>query len=153
MSTTFSTFSLHPFLLEALKTEKITSPTQIQLDAIPVILKGKDVIGQSQTGTGKTFAYLLPTLHKLNADVKDLQAVVLAPTRELCMQIYQQINKLTSASELTAIALIGGADSKRQIEKLKTKPHIIVGTPGRILELNKLKKVKLHGVKTIVVDE
>jgi len=132
---------------------RFDKPTQIQEKAIPVILEGKDLIAESPTGTGKTVAYLLPILEKINEKSNDLQAVILAPSRELVMQIYQEIQKWTEGTSIKKTSLVGGANIKRQLDKLKERPQIVVGTPGRILELIKMKKLKMHEVKTIVLDE
>lgn len=121
--------------------------------AIPLIRQGKDLIAESPTGTGKTWAYLLPLLEKIKPDIKQAQVVILAPTRELVMQIHQEVQKLLSGTDLTSASFIGGADIKRQVDKLKSNPRIVVGTPNRIIELNKMKKLKMHEVKSIVVDE
>lgn len=145
--------TMKPFLQEAWRKNSFADLTAIQQHAIPLILQGKDIIAESPTGTGKTLAYLLPLLERTNPEQKDVQAVILAPTRELVMQIHHEIQKYSAGSGITGAAFIGGADLKRQIEKLKNKPQIIAGTPGRILELTKAKKLKMHEVKTIVVDE
>ncbi|RXT04910.1 DEAD/DEAH box helicase [Ammoniphilus sp. CFH 90114] len=144
---------LKPFLQDAWKKAGFSDLTAIQERTIPLIREGKDIIAESPTGTGKTLAYLLPILEKINPDLKNLQAVVLAPSRELVMQIHEVIQKFTQTVDISSISLIGGADMKRQIEKLKKHPQIAVGTPGRIKELIQAKKLKMHEVKTIVVDE
>jgi ATP-dependent RNA helicase DeaD len=149
----FEQLNIDSIFLEPLKKQNIEQPTQVQIEAIPILLSGKDALVQSHTGTGKTFAYILPLLQKLDASSKELQAMVIAPTQELGVQIFQEIIKLTERSEVRALSLIGGAAVKRQIEKLKEKPHIVVGTPGRIIELIQQKKLKMHFVKSIVVDE
>ncbi|MCD1259714.1 DEAD/DEAH box helicase [Paenibacillus athensensis] len=131
----------------------LTQPTPIQATAIPALRAGKDAIVQSQTGTGKTLAYVLPALERIDPQQKQLQALVLVPTRELGMQILQDIERLTAGGPLRAQSLIGGAALSRQVEKLKLHPHIAVGTPGRVLELLKLRKLSLHHVRTAVVDE
>lgn len=128
-------------------------PTAIQAEAIPMILQKKDIIAQSPTGTGKTVAYLLPVLEQIEAGKNGLQAVILAPSRELVVQIYQEVQKWTEGTGIKGASLVGGANIKRQLDKLKERPQIVVGTPGRILELIKLKKLKMHEVKTIVLDE
>ena len=112
-------------------------------------------MGQSGTGTGKTLAFLLPLFMKLDASKKEMQAIILAPTHELAMQIHNEICTLSqnSGAKLTSVPIIGEANINRQIERLKEKPHIIVGSPGRILELIKRKKISAHTIKTIVVDE
>jgi superfamily II DNA/RNA helicase len=153
MQPSFDTLHINPSLLLPLQAMNIVSPTPIQAEAIPLILAGKDVMAQSQTGTGKTLAYLLPTLQKIDSGLKQLQVMVLVPTRELGMQIIHEIEKLTEHSSILAQPLIGGASVSRQIEKLRLHPQIVVGTPGRILELIKVKKLSMHHVQSIVVDE
>ncbi|WNQ12766.1 DEAD/DEAH box helicase [Paenibacillus aurantius] len=153
MATDFEALPIEERLISNLKERGISAPTDIQARAIPVIAAGKDVIAQSQTGTGKTLAYLLPVLQKLDASARHVQAVVLVPTRELGMQILQEIEKLIEGTELTAQPLIGGAALARQVDRLRQKPSIVVGTPGRIMELIKLRKLTMHYVRTIVVDE
>lgn len=149
----FQQMELQDELLQALTEKGIGTPSTIQAEAIPLILQGKDVIAQSQTGSGKTLAYLLPILNRLNADSKELQAVVLAPTRELGMQILGEMERYGGPLGLRAQGLIGGAAIGRQVEKLRLHPHIIVGTPGRVMELIKARKLKMHEVRTIVADE
>lgn len=149
----FESLNIREEYLQILQSKNISEPTEIQEQAIPVIIKGKDLVAQSQTGTGKTLAYLLPVLQRINSNSKDLQTVVLVPTRELGMQIMREMEMLTEGSDIIAQALIGGAALKRQVEKLRIHPQIIVGTPGRVLELIKSRKLKMHFVKTIVVDE
>lgn len=144
---------MQPFLQQAWEKAGFKECTEIQAQAIPTILDGQDVIAESPTGTGKTLAYLLPLLHKINPEVKQPQVVILAPTRELVMQIHAEVQKFTAGTEISGASLIGGADIKRQVEKLKKHPKVIVGSPGRILELIRMKKLKMHEVKTIVFDE
>jgi ATP-dependent RNA helicase DeaD len=153
MSTTFESLQLHPALVERLASYGIVEPSAIQRESIPAALEGKDVMAQSQTGTGKTLAYLLPILQRINPDSKALQAVIIAPTRELGIQIVGEIERYGAALGIRGQAVIGGAAISRQIEKLKQHPHIVVGTPGRIWELIKLRKLKMHEVRTIVADE
>jgi superfamily II DNA/RNA helicase len=128
-------------------------PTAVQLEAIPAILRGSDVIAQSQTGTGKTLAYLLPILQRLDVREKAVQAAVIVPTRELGMQIVREAEKLMDGTGLRVQPLIGGAALGRQVEKLKLHPQLVVGTPGRMMELVKVRKLGLHGIRTLVVDE
>lgn len=155
MHETFDTLNLNPSLVEALRKENITVPTEIQQKVIPKAMENKDLIAQSETGTGKTLAYLLPLFEKLNTLNKEMQAIVLVPTHELAIQIMRQIERLTQNSDIkvNAAPIIGNVNITRQIEKLKEKPHILVGSPGRILELIKMKKISAHTVKTIVLDE
>lgn len=139
--------------LRALAEREVHYASDIQAKAIPLILEGRDLLAEAQTGSGKTYAYLLPVLSRLNIQLKQLQAVVVVPTRELALQVYRELQFLLSDSELVAQALAGGADIKRQLDKLKEKPQIVVGTPGRLVELIGRKKLRMHDVKMIVADE
>lgn len=137
---------------EKLKALNITEPTAVQNEIIPQILESKNVIFQSETGTGKTFAYLLPLINRLEADedkVK-LRIIVIAPTFELASQINQAVKTVTDRK---SALLIGGTPIKRQIEVLKEKPQIVVGTAARLVELIRLKKLKANDVFAIVFDE
>ena len=145
--------NMKPFIQDIWKKSGFSEPTHIQRKTMPLILDGKDMVAESPTGTGKTLAYLLPVLEKLDESNKALQAVILAPSRELVMQIYQEIQKWTEGTAISKASFVGGANIKRQLEKLKERPQIVAGTPGRILELIKLKKLKMHEVTTIVLDE
>ena len=151
----FSELGISTDLELALAKESIVTPTPIQEKAAPEILSGNDVYISSETGSGKTLAYLLPLLTKLNFATKDLQLVILTPTHELASQIQDQLISLkqNSGLDMRSQLLIGSASTKRQIEKLKKKPHVIVGSAGRILELTKIKKLKVHKVETVVIDE
>lgn len=151
----FKNLKINENLIKGLNIIGIEEPTEIQKEVIPVALDGENLIGQSETGTGKTLAYLLPTLEKIDISKKEMQCIILAPTHELAIQINNTINELKQAASLdiTSTALIGNANIKRQIESLKAKPHIIVGSAGRILELIGKKKVSAHTIKTIIIDE
>lgn len=155
METTFNDLGIDTRLIEGLKKENIVEPTEIQVKAIPVALKNIDIIGQSETGSGKTLAYLLPIFQKVDSSKREMQALILAPTHELVIQIEKQIKVLAENSTLpvTSTNIIGAVNISRQIDKLKEKPHIIVGSPGRVLELVKKKKISAHTIKTIVIDE
>lgn len=155
MNETFNTLDLDEKIIAGLEKQNITRPTEIQSTAVPIMLKGKDIIAQSITGSGKTLAYLLPLFQQIDVTKKDLQAIILVPTHELAVQINDEIRLLAKGSgcDVASATLIGNVSIKRQIEKLKSKPHIVVGSPVRMLELAKLKKLKPHSVKTIVIDE
>lgn len=144
---------LKPFLQEVWVKSGFEAPTSIQNTAIPLLLAGKDLIAESPTGTGKTVAYLLPLLNRIDENLPSLQAVVLASSQELVMQVYQEFQKWSEGSAIRGTSIIGGANMKRQLEKLKKRPQIIFATPGRLLELIKQKKVKMHEVKMIILDE
>ncbi|MBE6044268.1 MAG: DEAD/DEAH box helicase [Clostridium thermopalmarium] len=153
--TSFHELGLNSNLIEGLKKEGIENPTPIQEKVIPLSLENKDIIGQSETGTGKTLAYLLPIFQKIDASKREMQAIILAPTHELAVQIHRQVQSLAlnSGVPVTSAPIIGEANIKRQIERLKEKPHIIVGSSGRILKLIKDRKISAHTIKTIVIDE
>jgi len=155
MNNLFEGLGLKKSLSEGLNKLGIETPTDIQSKVIPLALTNKDIIAKSQTGSGKTLAYLLPLFEKIDITKREMQAIILAPTHELVMQVYKTITELIDASgiELKATSVIGETNINRQIEKLKEKPHIIVGTPGRTLELIKRKKLAAHTIKTIVIDE
>lgn len=144
-------------LTEKLNSLKITEPTKVQQKIIPLLLEGKNLVFQSETGTGKTFAYLLPLIARLqkNAETekpneKYVKIIVCAPTFELSSQIKMAVQSISSVK--TAL-FIGGAPIKRQTEALKEKPEIVIGTPARLVELIRLKKLKTQHVDAIVFDE
>lgn len=151
----FERFNLKPFIIESVKELGFFEPTEIQERLIPTVLKGDSVIGQSQTGTGKTHAYLLPMIQKVNPSKEAVQAIITAPTRELAAQIHQEILKITknSEEEIAVRLYIGGTDKQRTIDKLKHQPHIVVGTPGRINDLVKEQALFVHGAPILIIDE
>ena len=155
MENLFEKLGLNPALVEGLESAEIVTPTEIQERVIPLALANKDIIGQSETGTGKTLAYLLPLFQKIDTSKREMQAIILTPTHELSMQIFREVELLAknSGMPVTSISIIGDVNVSRQIEKLRDKPHIIVGSTIRILELIKKKKIAAHTVKTIIVDE
>lgn len=153
MSQSFADFSLQAPIVEYLASKSFIQPSPVQAEALPVILEGRDVIVESPTGTGKTLAYLLPIANQLQKESKDIQALILAPTHELVMQIFREADALLDKLNMSAAALIGGVDVKRQLEKLKTNPTVVVATPGRLQELLDTRKIKIHNVTTLVVDE
>ncbi len=137
----------------ALLKEGIKEPTEIQKTAFGFIAEKKDVIAVSPTGTGKTLAYLLPIFTMVDKTLEKPQAVIVAPTHELAVQIKKQSDMLFPSTGIKSALVIGGASIKRQLEALKEKPKIIIGACGRILELVQMKKLTMHFVKTIVLDE
>jgi superfamily II DNA/RNA helicase len=152
---TFSDIGVNPELIAALAKQRITEPTPIQTVAYPVLLEGKDAYLNAETGTGKTLAYLVPLFSRLDAKLPATQLVILAPTHELALQIQRQCCDLAQNAgwPVSTLLLIGGTLIDRQIEKLKKKPQVVVGSPGRIRELIQLKKLKAHQIKAVVVDE
>ena len=153
--TSFSALGVAPILESVLAADGITEPTPIQVQAIPALLAGSSAYLNSETGTGKTLAYLLPAFARIDASQRTLQVIVVVPTHELAMQICEVGSDLArkSALEIRLQALIGGVSPKRQLEKLKSKPHVVVGTSGRINELIDSRKLKPHTVSVIVIDE
>ncbi|MFD2923613.1 DEAD/DEAH box helicase [Halobacillus naozhouensis] len=145
--------NMAPFLKEAWERSSFKQPTSVQLNAIPFIKAGQDVIAEAPTGSGKTLAYLWPLLGQIDPVKKHAQVLVLASSHELVMQIHQEVQTWSKNSGITSTTLIGGANVKRQIEKLKKKPQMVIGTPGRVYELMKQKKLKAHEINTIVLDE
>lgn len=129
------------------------SEMKVQQLMIPAMLEGKDIVAESPTGSGKTLAYVLPILNKVDGSKKQTQALIVAPSQELAMQIVEVIRDWTAGTDITVQQLIGGANSARQIEKLKKKPTIVVGTPGRLNELARAGKLKLKEIETVVLDE
>lgn len=152
----FERFQLKPFIIEALSSQRFIMPTDIQERLIPAIISGKDVIGQSQTGSGKTLAFLIPIVERIDLTKDEVQAVITAPTRELAAQIFAELEKILQFSndeEFVAKLMVGGTDRLRTISKLKTQPKIVVGTPGRILDLVEEQALKVYTSKILVVDE
>ncbi len=150
---TFFSLGLSRNITDCLAREGITTPTRIQLKAIPAALKGADVIGRSQTGTGKTLAYLLPLIHRIRPDDDGVQALIMTPTRELARQVFDVLRPFAEALELDAVDVIGGRTIENQLRKLKRSPHFIIGTPGRLLDHIRRRAVDLTTVRTVVLDE
>jgi len=155
MSEAFEQLGLITPLATGLQKADIAAPTEIQALVIPLALSGKDIIGQSATGTGKTLAYLLPLFQKIDLAKRENQAMILAPTNELAIQIQRQIEILANNSglQVTSTTIIGNVNIARQIEKLKEKPHIVVGSSSSVLELIQKRKITAHTIKTIILDE
>ncbi len=155
MENEFEKLGLSETLIEALAKQDIESPTEIQQNIIPLILSGKDVMGRSETGSGKTLAYLLPIFERLDLSIRGAQAIILTPTHELAAQVFHQAQLLeeNSGLDIGCMLIIGSAGVNRQIEKLREKPRVVIGSTGRILDLIKRKKLPAHLVKTIILDE
>ena len=150
---TFSELNIEDIYIERLASRQITEPTAVQSQAIPELFAGTSLLFQSETGTGKTLAYLLPLLQKvekLENPKKEVKIVIISPTIELASQIKTQVQLV---SDCKAALLVGGAPIKRQVELLKEKPLVVIGGPARLLELFHLKKLKLDGAVAVVLDE
>ncbi len=150
---TFDHFDLHPALIQTITELGFTEPTPIQQAAIPLLLTGQDIIGQAQTGTGKTAAYGLPLLHRLVPRQKGVQSLVLAPTRELAIQVAAAIQSYGKQLGITVLAVYGGQSYQLQIRSLRQGVEVIVGTPGRLLDLIKQGSLDLSTVQSVVLDE
>lgn len=152
----FKQFQFQPFINEALAEKGFEEPTEVQEKLIPIIQKGKSVIGQSQTGSGKTHTFLLPLMDKVKPTIDEVQIVITAPSRELANQIYQEAQQLArfSQPEIRVSNFVGGTDKQRQLNKLKhQQPHVVIGTPGRILDMMNEQALKVHTAFAFVVDE
>ena len=150
----FEELNIDEKILKAIEDMGFEEASPIQSQAIPVIVSGKDIVGQAQTGTGKTAAYAIPMLEKIDPKSKNVQAVVLCPTRELAIQVAEEIRKL--AKYMTAIKVLpiyGGQEIVKQIKSLKTGVQVIVGTPGRVMDHMRRKTIKFDHVNMIILDE
>lgn len=154
MSESFSTFNLNKQLLDAVADQNFTTPTEIQVKAIPAIIAGQDIIGIAQTGTGKTAAYMLPLLMKIKyAQGMDPRALILAPTKELVVQIAEHASELAKYTDLRIEPIYGGIGPKTQIEMIRKGVDIIVATPGRFMEIYLKKELPTASLKVLVLDE
>lgn len=152
----FRGFNFKEYIYQALDEINFKEPTEVQARLIPTILKGKSVVGQSQTGSGKTHTFLLPIFQNLNAQKDEVQAVITTPSRELAYQIYEAAKQLAkfSPENIWIQNYVGGTDKQRQIEKLKShQPQLVIGTPGRILDLVRENALDIHNAHYLVVDE
>lgn len=141
-------------ILRAVEDMGFEEASPIQAQAIPVIMEGRDVVGQAQTGTGKTAAYSIPVLEKINPDLKKLQAVILCPTRELAVQVAEEIRRLAKyMSDIRVLPVYGGQEIVKQIKSLKSGVQIVVGTPGRVMDHMRRKTVRFDNVSMVVLDE
>lgn len=149
----FKKFELNDNILEVLKTQGINSPTPVQEQSIMLIKNGNDVIAEAQTGTGKTLAFLLPMFENISTNIDTIQGLILTPTRELAIQITQEALKLKQAKNLNILAAYGGKDIGAQLKKLKGNIHLVIATPGRLLDHLRRDTINLDGLKTFVLDE
>lgn len=150
----FKNLNISDAVIEALNLIDITSPTPIQAQSIPYLLNGRDVIGQAQTGTGKTFAYSIPLIERIDEKSKDIEALVLCPTRELSLQVSKEIHKLAKNLKKLKIATIYGGESyEKQFKALKMNPQIVIGTPGRIIDQMNRGNIDFTKIKYLVLDE
>lgn len=153
MYDTFMELGLIPEIMKAVKDMGFEEPTPIQKASIPLAMEGKDLIGQAQTGTGKTAAFGVPVLQRIDTNLPGPQAVILSPTRELAIQSAEEINRLAQYLPIHALPIYGGQDIERQFRALRKKPNIIVATPGRLMDHMKRGTIDLSHVQILVLDE
>lgn len=154
MDIKFTDLGLRSELIEGIQRLGFESPSPIQAETIPVALSGKDIVGLSQTGSGKTAAFGLPALNMIEIDRKETQVLVLCPTRELAVQVCEEINRLAAALRgLTSVPVYGGTPIDRQMRALRNGAHIVVGTPGRIMDHLRRKTLRTDAIKLCILDE
>ena len=149
----FNEFNLSAELLAEIEKAGFVEASPIQEQTIPLAMAGKDVIGQAQTGTGKTAAFGFPTLEKIDTDNPAVQALIIAPTRELAVQSQEELFRFGRSKGVKVRSVYGGSSIEKQIKALKSGAHIVVGTPGRLLDLIKRKALKLNQIETLILDE
>ena len=151
--TSFADLGLEPTLLQAIHDVGYDAPSPIQEEAIPPMLAGSDVIGQAQTGSGKTAAFGLPMLQYVDPDEREVQGLVLTPTRELCIQVTQALRAYGKEKGVDVVAVFGGAPIRTQQAQLRAGGHIVVGTVGRVKDLISRHSLMLHDCRFVVLDE
>lgn len=149
----FNELNVNAGIITALENMEIDTPTPIQEQSIPLLLEGFDVIGQAQTGTGKTFAYAIPLLERIDLNKRFVQALVMCPTRELSLQVSNEISKLSSFLNVRIATIYGGASYEKQFKELRAKPQIVIGTPGRIIDHLERGTLSFNDVNYLVLDE
>ncbi|HDK7136714.1 RNA helicase [Clostridium botulinum] len=149
----FKELGLSDSIIDVLKKQRIIEPTPIQEESIMLIKNGNDVIAEAQTGTGKTLAFLLPMFENISPDINAIQGLIITPTRELAIQITEEAMKLKEAKDLNILAAYGGKDIGSQIKKLKNNIHLVIATPGRLLDHLNRNTLNFKDLKTLVLDE
>lgn len=153
MTITFQQLNLSEDLLKAVSNMGFEETTPIQGQTIPLALEGRDLIGQAQTGTGKTVAFGIPMIERIATNFRDIQGIVITPTRELAVQVAEELNKVGQFKGIRTLPIYGGQDIERQIKALKKNPQIIVGTPGRLMDHMRRRTIRLDNIKVVVLDE
>lgn len=149
----FTELHVKPEIKQAIKEMNLTDMFPIQKQAIPVLLEGKDVIAQAQTGTGKTVTFVIPMLQCLDLNNKWVQEIVIVPTRELALQLYEEVEKVGKHMHIRAVAVYGGVSIDNQIKKIREGAQIVIGTPGRVLDHLDRRTLNLNNVKLVILDE
>lgn len=154
LSNNFASLGIQSHWVDALKEQGIAAPTPVQRQSIPQLMAGKDVIAEAHTGTGKTLAFLLPIFEQIERSKRYPQALIIAPTRELALQITEEAKRLAATTEgISLLAVYGGQDVERQLRKLEGGAQLVIGTPGRLLDHMRRESLKLGGLKMLVLDE
>ncbi|AFV03771.1 Cold-shock DEAD-box protein A [Dehalobacter sp. UNSWDHB] len=149
----FFEIGLSSVLTQAISEMGFEETTPIQERTIPLVLEGKDIIGQAQTGTGKTAAFGIPMIERMKPDRESIKALVVTPTRELAIQVAEELNRIGQFKGVRSLPIYGGQDIDRQIRSLRNRPQIIVGTPGRLMDHMRRRTIRLQQVETVVLDE
>ena len=149
----FSQLNLSATTLASLEAKGYKAPTDVQFETVPRALSGKDLVVQSRTGTGKTAAFAIPLVEKVNLETPGIQAVVLTPTRELALQVAQEVTEIGQGKGVKVVAVYGGDPIERQLEGIRAGAHVIVGTPGRVLDHLRRKTLRFDAVRLLVLDE
>ncbi len=150
---TFESFNLHEDILRAIKDTGFKEPSPIQKEAIPYVLQGLDIVAQAQTGTGKTAAFSLPTLSKIDPKNKNVQILVITPTRELATQVSDEMYSLGKHRNIHTVTIYGQSSYSRQLKLIEKGANVMVATPGRLLDLLKNKRLNNFEPKTVILDE
>lgn len=151
--TTFYDLGLSPQILQSISNMGFEEATPIQEQTIPLAMAGRDLIGQAQTGTGKTAAFGIPMIEKISQQLGEIQGIVITPTRELAVQVAEELNKIGQFKGIDTLPIYGGQDINRQIRALKKRPQVIVGTPGRLMDHMRRKTIRLNQIQTVILDE
>ena len=149
----FGEIELPVTIARAIEKMGFVAPTEVQARAIPPLRAGKDLIGQAQTGTGKTAAFGIPIVEKVDPSARHVQALVLTPTRELCVQVTEEIRRIGVFRNVATVAIYGGSSMDRQVTALKRGAQVVIGTPGRVLDLIRRGELRLDRVHTVILDE
>lgn len=149
----FDQMGLSQPVLQAVHAMGFEEPTPIQEKTIPVSMKGRDVVGRAQTGTGKTVAFAIPMVEKISRDTTGVRALVITPTRELAVQVAEELNKIGQYKGIRTLPIYGGQDIERQIRALAKGPQIVVGTPGRLMDHMRRRTLRLDAITTVILDE
>lgn len=150
---TFEQLKIDPLIIKALSNMGFEETTPVQKETIPLALRGRDLIGRAQTGTGKTAAYGIPLVEICDGNLEPIQGIVITPTRELAIQVAEELNRIGQYKRIRSLPVYGGQEIDRQIKSLKKRPPIIVGTPGRLMDHMRRKTIRLQEVKMVVLDE